>query len=136
MTKAQRRQYKADNRQRRALEVLLASKPDPRSRTSLRKRFEAAHDAWREAVGLPAMERFEEFTDPVPVLAESMRAAKACEPPASRDEARDSTQPERHLRRGGRKPWNLAAGSDHLPPGSVCAARARGPVVPPVGEHP
>lgn len=57
MTKAQRTAYKADNRARRALEVVLASKPDPRSRTSLRRKFERLHDEWRAAVGLEPHER-------------------------------------------------------------------------------
>lgn len=57
MTKAQRKAYKADNRQRREVEAVLARLPKPRSKTSLRKRFEAAHDEWRTAAGMEPMER-------------------------------------------------------------------------------
>jgi hypothetical protein len=57
MTKAQRKAYKADNRQRREVEAVLARLPKPRSKTSLRKRFEAAHDEWRAAAGMDPIER-------------------------------------------------------------------------------
>ena len=52
MTKAQRRQYKEDNRARRAVENILAKLPHPDSKTSLRKRFDRLQAEWRLAVGL------------------------------------------------------------------------------------
>jgi hypothetical protein len=57
VTKAQRKAYKADNRQRREVEAVLARLPKPRSKTSLRKRFKAAHDEWRAAAGMDPIER-------------------------------------------------------------------------------
>ena len=63
MTPSQRREHKEANRKRRAVEVLLRSLPKPGSWLSRRKRFEALHDAWREANQLPPLVR----VDGVPV---------------------------------------------------------------------
>jgi hypothetical protein len=133
MTKAQRKAYKADNRQRREVEAVLARLPDPRSKTSLRKRFDRLHAEWRAAVGLDE----KRFTGPAPVLADSRAVERhATQSGEARESTTTATAPNGILAAGPVSITTLRDGPYMLAPEHAAVAHASVKVVASVGNGP